>query len=100
MDSSVWNAISVCSNNIQQEVDIFGNFFLRPTILLKNEPLVYEIRNWSSSVNSSCRLSALTCLLKKIVPDVFAKSSLSRDTSTANDSDGLPRIEEVVIYLY
>jgi len=34
------------------------------------------------------------------VPEIFAKSVLSRDTNTAIDSDGLPRLGQVVICLF
>lgn len=34
------------------------------------------------------------------VPEIFAKSPLSRDTGDVIDSDGLPRVGEVMIYLY
>jgi hypothetical protein len=72
---------------------------IRPIILLKVR-VPDSLKPFSCELFLQTECIDLSSKRRENVPEVFAKSRLSRDTSDVIDSDGLPRVGEVVINIY
>ena len=85
--------------DLQEGVHVSGKLDIRPIILVKVWALT-SLKPFSCVLFMQTECIDLSAKRRENVPEIFAKSRLSRDTCDVIDSDGLPRVGEVVNYLY